>query len=143
VAVFPHRSVAVQVRSIPGTPLQLGAVGVSLNSKLTAPPGPSGLEPNIAPAPGQLSVAVGVPVCDGSVDSPHWRSRSGGQVIAGAVVSTKMMCWTQVAVLPHRSVAFHVRSIPGTPVHPAGVPALVKPRVTGPAQLSVAVAEPV
>src|SRR2546426_2138259 len=71
VAVFPHRSVAVQVRSIPGTPLQLGAVGTSLNSKLTAPPGPSGLEPNIAPAPWQLSVAVGVPVFDGSVESPR------------------------------------------------------------------------
>src|SRR2546422_11663955 len=54
-----------------------------------------------------------------------------------------MMCWTQVAVLPQPSVAFHVLSIPGTPVQEAGVGASVKPRVTGAAQLSVAVAEPV
>src|SRR5947199_154820 len=129
VAVLPHGSVAVGVRVIP---------------KGTAPPGRSGAAANIpVPAPPQLSVAVGVPVCDGSVDSPHWRSRSGGQVIAGAVVSTKMMCWTQVAVLPHWSVAFHVRSIPATPVHPGGVPALVKLIVTGPPQLSVADAVPV
>src|SRR2546426_5121222 len=138
VAVFPHRSVAVQVRSIPGTPLQLGAVGTSLNSKLTAPPGPSGLEPNIAPAPWQLSVAVGVPVFDGSVESPHCRSLSGGQVMAGAVVSTKMMCWTQVAVLLHPSVAFQVRSMPGPPAHPGGGPRSGEVDGTRPPPVSVA-----
>src|SRR5439155_20099776 len=79
----------------------------------------------------------------GSVASPHWSCWSAGQVIAGAVVSTKMMCWTQVAVLPQPSVAFQVRSIPASPVQPAGVAASVKSIVTGPGQLSVAVAEPV
>src|SRR6266705_962524 len=60
--------------------------------------------------------------------------------MAGAVVSTKMMCWTQVAVLLHRSVAFQVRSMPGTPAHPGGVPVSGKLSDTGPPQVSVAVA---
>src|SRR6058998_2962770 len=117
VAVLPQPSVAVQVRSIPGTPVQRG--GVPASAKV------------IATGAAQLSVAVAEPVLDGSVEAPHWSWRSGGQVMVGGVVSTKMMCWTQVAVLPQPSVAVHVRSIPATPVHPAAVGASVKPRVTG------------
>src|SRR2546426_7358488 len=91
----------------------------------------------------QLSVAVAEPVLPGSVLSPHCRCLSGGQVMTGGVVSTKSMCWTQVAVLPHPSVAFQVRSIPATPAQPAGVPASVELISTTPPQLSLAVADPV
>src|SRR2546426_11485143 len=91
----------------------------------------------------QLSVAVAEPVLPGSVLSPHCRCLSGGQVMTGGVVSTKSMCWTQVAVLPHPSVAFQVRLIPGSPVQLAGVLASVNAMFTGLPQLSLAVAEPV
>src|SRR5205814_8986274 len=97
----------------------------------------------ICTTPPQLSVAVAEPVWPGSVLSPHCRFLSVGQVITGGVVSTKLMCWTQVAVLPHPSVAFQVRSIPGTPAQPAGVPASVWLIDNGPPQLSVAVADQV
>src|SRR6266542_2396965 len=63
--------------------------------------------------------------------------------MAGGVVSTKERCWTQVARLPQASVAFQVRSIPGTPAQAIAVIASGKVIVTGPPQLSVAVAEPV
>jgi len=43
----------------------------------------------IAIVPLQLSVAVAVPVFAGAVEAPHCNSVSGGQVIVGAVVSTK------------------------------------------------------
>src|SRR5437867_2372302 len=128
VAVLPQPSVAFQVRSIPGTPVQLGDVPASVKSIVTAA--------------AQLSVAVAEPVLAGSVGLPHCSSRSGGQVMVGGVVSTNVMCWTQVAVLPQPSVAFQVRSIPARPVQPAGVPMSVKTMVTGATQLSVAVAEP-
>src|SRR5881396_3828598 len=124
VAMLPQLSVAVQVRSMPALPVQLAGVGASLKVMPGSPP--------------QLSVAVARPVLLGSVESPHCNCLSGGQVITGAVVSTKVMCWTQVAVLLHPSVAFQVRSIPGTPAQPAGVPASVWLIDTAPPQLSVA-----
>src|SRR5436309_1821543 len=129
VAVLPQPSVALQVRSIPGTPVQLG--GVPASAKV------------IATGAAQLSVAVAEPVLDGSVEAPHWSCRSGGQLMVGGVVSTKVMCWTQVAVLPQPSVALQVRSIPGTPVQLAAVAASANAIATGAWQLSVAVAEPV
>src|SRR5947199_91382 len=129
VEVLPQPSVAVQVRSIPGTPVQLAAVAASANV--------------IATGAAQLSVAVAEPVLEGSVEAPHWSCRSGGQVMVGGVVSMKMMCWTQVAVLPQPSVAVQVRSIPGTPAQPAAVAASAKVINAAAAQLSVAVAEPV
>src|SRR5919197_984424 len=129
VAVLPQPSVAVQVRSIPATPVQLAGVPASANVIVTGA--------------AQLSVAVAEPVLPGSVEAPHWSCWSGGQVMVGGVVSTKMMCWTQVAVLPQPSVAFHVRSMPGTPVQLAAVATSPNAIVTGAAQWSVAVAEPV
>jgi len=129
VEVLPQPSVAFQVRSIPASPAQPAGVGVSLNVTVTRPE--------------QLSPAVAEPVWAGSVDSPHWSCRSRGQAITGGVVSMKVMCWTQVAVLPQPSVAFHVRSTPGRPVQPAGVAASLNVMVTGAPQLSVAVADPV
>src|SRR5438093_12245151 len=99
VAVLLHPSVAFQVRSIPGTPAQPAGVPASVWLIDTAPP--------------QLSVAVAVPVLLGSVDAPHCSCLSGGQVMSGAVRRAGEMCWTQVAVLPHPSVAFQVRWMPG------------------------------
>src|SRR5213596_3525999 len=93
--------------------------------------------------PPQLSVAVAVPVFVGAVESPHCNCLSGGQVITGGVVSTKVMCCTHVDMFPQPSVAFHVRSMPATPVQLAGVAASLDVIVTGAEQLSVAVAVPV
>src|ERR1051325_4476277 len=97
----------------------------------------------MAGEPPQLSVAVAVPVLDGSVDSPHCNSLSAGQVISGLVVSTKVMCWTQVASLPQPSVAFQVRSMPALLVQLGAVAASVWVMAGVPPQLSVAVAVPV
>src|SRR5436309_915701 len=129
VAVLPQPSVAVHVRSIPGTRVQLAAVAASASV--------------ITTGAAQLSVAVAEPVLPGSVEAPHWSCLSGGQVMVGGVVSTKVMCWRQVAVLPQPSVAVQVRSTPERPVQPGGVAASAKVRATVAAQLSVAVAEPV
>src|SRR6266540_3623053 len=129
VARLPQASVAFQVRSIPGTPAQAAAVIASVKVIVTGPP--------------QLSVAVAEPVWLGSVGSPQLSCWSAGQVTAGGVVSTKVRCWTQVSRLPQASVAFQVRSMPARPAQPATGGASVKVIVTIPAQLSVAVAEPV
>ena len=69
----------------------------------------------------QLSVAAAEPVLAGSVESPQARTLSGGQVMTGGVVSAKLMCWMQLAVLPQLSVAVQVRSIPAWPVQLVGV----------------------
>ena len=65
------------------------------------------------------------------------------QMLVGGMVSTKVMCWTQVTMLPQVSVAFQVRSMPAFPVQLAEVAASVWLIVGLPPQLSVAVAEPV
>src|SRR5437773_1216529 len=126
---LPQASVAVQVRAIPGTPTQPGGVAVSVKLIATVPP--------------QLSVAVAEPVWVGSVGSPQLSCWSAGQTRVESVASTTVICWTQVTMLPHASVPFQVRSIPGTPAQPAGVAESVKLIVTVPPQLSVAMAEPV
>src|SRR3989440_12512400 len=84
-----------------------------------------------------------MPVLVVEVEAPHCNCLSGGQVMLGPVVSTKLICWMQVALLLQPSVAFQVRAIPGLPVQLAGVGASVKVMVAAPPQLSVAVAEPV
>src|ERR1044071_252002 len=92
----------------------------------------------------QSSCAVAKPVLVGSVDWLQARFRiSGGQVMAGALVSQKVMCWTQLVKLPQPSVAFQLRSIPCLPVQLVGVSVSVKVITTGEGQLSVAVAVPV
>src|SRR5262245_3812658 len=68
---------------------------------------------------------------------------SGSAEITGAVVSTKVMCCTQVATFPHASVAFQVRSRPALVVQLAAVAASVKVMTGVTLQLSVAVALPV
>src|SRR5689334_5806006 len=95
VASLPEASVAFQVRWMPAWPVQLPAIGASLWV--------------IAGFPSQMSVAVALPVLLGSVEAPHSNCTFAGQVIAGGVVSLKVMVWTQVTSLPQESVAFHVR----------------------------------
>ena len=56
----------------------------------------------------QLSVAVAVPVFDGSVLAEQAMVTLIGQVIAGARISWIVIVWVQVFILPHASVAFQV-----------------------------------
>src|SRR6266536_6133065 len=114
---------------MPALPVQLAAVGASLCVIVTGWP--------------QLSVAVAKPVLLGSVESPHARTLSNGQVITGGVVSAKVMCWTQVATLWQASSAIQVRSMPALPVQLAAVGASLCVIVTAWPQLSVALAKPV
>src|SRR5206468_1013869 len=86
VLVLSQASAAFQVRSMPALPVQLAGVAASLNVMAGVPP--------------QLSVAVAEPVFAGAVESPHCNCLSGGQAITGAVVSAKVMCCTQVLMLP-------------------------------------------
>src|SRR6266496_1435161 len=110
VATLWQASSAFQVRSMPGLPAQLAAVGASLCVMVTGWP--------------QLSVAVAKPVLLGSVESPHSRTRSSGQVMTGGVVSAKLMCWTHVATLWQASSAIQVRSMPALRAQLAAVGAL-------------------
>src|SRR5881296_1358909 len=112
VLMLPQASVAFQVRSMPALPVQLAAVPASVNVMAGVPP--------------QLSVAVAVPVLAGAVESPQASTLSAGQAITGLVVSAKVMCCTQVVMLPQASVAFQVRSMPASPVQLAGVAASVR-----------------
>src|SRR5437773_2363249 len=111
VVIFPQASVAFQVRSMPALPVQLAGVAASVCVMAGVPP--------------QLSVAVALPVSAESVESPQAKTLSAGQAITGGVVSAKVMCCTQVLMLPHASVAFQVRSMPALPVQLAGVAASV------------------
>src|SRR5258706_14593 len=98
VASLLEASVAFQVRWMPAWPVQLAASGASLWL--------------ITGALSQLSVAVALPVLAGSLEAPHCSCTLAGQVMTGAVVSTKGMVWTQVASLLQESVAFQVRWMP-------------------------------
>src|SRR6185295_674880 len=79
VEALPQASVAFQVRSIPGLPVQLAAVGASEWVIVTEL---------------QASVAVADPVLPGSVAAPHSRFLSGGQTRSGGCVSLNEMIWT-------------------------------------------------
>src|SRR5437899_11151971 len=91
----------------------------------------------------QLFVAGALAVLAGAVESPHASTLSAGQVMTGGVVSAKVMCCTQVLMLPQASVAFQVRSIPGWPVQLAGVPASAKVRSEERREVKVGGARPV
>src|SRR5258707_1213237 len=97
----------------------------------------------IAGALSQLSVAVALPACAGSLEVPHSNCVFAGQVITGAVVSLKVMVWTQVASLPEASVAFHVRWMPAWPVQFAAIGASLWLIAGCASHTSVAVALPV
>jgi hypothetical protein len=49
---------------------------------------------------GLQSIAVGVPVADGSVDEPHSTLTLGGHVITGGVVSVTMMSLVHIGIAP-------------------------------------------
>src|SRR5206468_10645828 len=106
-AWFPHAATAVHVT-------------VALRTGNVLPEG--GVHETFT-GPLQLSVA-----CESNVTT-GWSQPTAmfpGHVMTGGVVSTKVMCWMQVEVLPQPSVAFQVRSIPAIPTPPAGVRASVK-----------------
>ena len=89
VATLPQSSVADQVRS---TVKVLGqAPGMMLSTKSIVGAGP------------HSSVAVGVPVSFGSVDSSQFTVISGGQVISGRVVSRTVICAVHWINLPQVS----------------------------------------
>src|SRR2546428_1690857 len=69
--------------------------------------------------PPQLSVALAVPLLATLVDSLRCGCASAGQLIAGPVASTELMCWVQLAELLQLSVAVQMRSTPAWPVQVA------------------------
>src|SRR5207247_380419 len=89
----------------------------------------------------QPSCAVATPLALVLVSAGHSSTTSGGQVIAGLVVSRTVMVWTQVVVLPQWSVAVQVRAITLVPAQLL-VTASLYLTVTA-LQLSWAVAAPV
>jgi len=93
--VFPHSSVAVQVRVIVSVLPQLAAEA-SLKVIATVP---------------QVSAPVAVPVAAGSVGSVHSTVASAGKVNDGGVVSTTVIVWSKDVAFPHASVAVQVRVI--------------------------------
>ena len=56
----------------------------------------------------QLSVAVAVPVADGSVDAPQLTVTSAGSLMVGLVLSTIVMTCVLLLLFPAASVAVHV-----------------------------------
>src|SRR5262245_13646673 len=86
------------------------------------------------------SVAVATPVAFVVVSAGQSRVKFGGQVITGGVMSRTVSVWTQLALLPQRSVAVQVRAM--TTVLPQlVVMTSLKVTVAAP-QRSVAVAMP-
>ena len=74
--LFPHASVAVQVRVMTDSPGQLPATTTSDSEMVTAP---------------QLSVAVAAPVAALEAEPSHSMVVSAAQVMTGAVLSTTVM----------------------------------------------------
>jgi hypothetical protein len=97
--VFPQSSVAVHVRVI------------------TSPTWES--EYVIAGLTEQLSVAVALPVFDGSVEALQSIDTLAGQVITGSIVSSTVIVCVHSAQLPDASVALYVRVIVSGHVNPS------------------------
>ena len=94
--------------------------------------------------PPQSSVATTAESFGAGTRLAHWTVIFVGQlVITGALVSTKVISWAQVELLPQPSVAFQVRLIPGLLVQLVAAAASVKVMAMCAGQLSVAVAKPV
>lgn len=90
----------------------------------------------------QLSVAVAVPVADGSVEILHTADTSAGQLITGAVLSSTTMVTLHVAVLPQSSDAVHVLvSVYDCPQVPGNV-SVTMVKATVASQASIAIAKP-
>ena len=139
VLTLPHSSVAVQVLlKTPLCPPQPAITAALLSVKSNS----------IVPSALQLSVAVGIPVNEGSKDSSQLISMLAAQVISGFVISTTWMICSQISTLPHSSSAVHVLMIvPWCPPHSVSTALLLSEKVIvilfAPLQLSVAVACPV
>src|SRR5438093_986017 len=91
VVVFPHASVACQVRVATSVLLSVVFVTVLITCTVTA------LHVSVATGSSKLHAT---PICT---------VRSGWHTSTGAVASSTLTVWTQVAVLPQASVARHVR----------------------------------
>src|SRR5687768_14712141 len=100
VFTFPHLSLADQTRRI--NPVALQPVSWVLSTYVIVTSGE------------QLSVPVAYPVLEGCDESEQLIKTFEGQVISGSVSSTIQIICTQVDLLPHKSVADHVRR--STPV---------------------------
>src|SRR6266568_9252179 len=93
--LLPQASVAVQVRAMTLVPPQL-LVTESLKLMLTE------LQP---------SSAVATPVKLVLVSAGHSSTTFVGQVITGGVVSSTVIVWTQLLLLPQASAAVQVRAM--------------------------------
>jgi len=102
VALLPHRSAARYVRLMTNCPAQLLELTESpCQLTVTAPP--------------QLSLVVTLLVFGAGTWLAQLTVRLLGHVILGGLVSLTVIVWTQVALLPHWSVARYVRLMTNCP----------------------------
>jgi hypothetical protein len=101
--LLPHSSVDVHLRVI--------------NSVLAQPLTVLSTEPMLTLL--QLSLPVAVPLAATLVSAGQSSTASAGQLIEGAVVSTTVITWRHLVLLPHSSVDVHVRSIVSVLPQPA------------------------
>ena len=131
----PAGSVAIMLSStFTRTPPVSRTVAFGINE-----PGPT----SIAVAPVQLSVAEADPVPAGVLSSLHSIVTSAGTASTGIEVSTTVMTWSALVLLPQTSVAVHVRVIVDSFAHAPAAVESAKVIAGAASQLSVAVAEPV
>ena len=124
VLLFPQASVASQVLLIVYSCGQAPPVVTSLKST--------------AGAGSQLSEAVAEPVLAGSVLSSHSTVMLAGQrVITGGVLSSTVMVWAQVLLLPHASVAIQVRVMIDSCGQPPGTTDCANVTSTGTVKLMI------
>jgi len=69
--------------------------------------------------PLQLSLPLAVPLAAILVSAGQSSTASAGQLIEGAVMSTTVITWLHLVLLPHSSVDVHVRSIVSVLPQPA------------------------
>ena len=127
--LLPQSSVAVQLRVMTGAAAQLPAAMLS-DEVMTG-------------VPGQLSVAVAVPVSAAAVEASHSTVTLAGQEMSGATLSVTVIVWTQLPTLPHPSVLDQLREITVSPGQLPEATLSLGDTAAAPWQLSVAVAEPV
>src|SRR5262245_41038830 len=89
-----------------------GSVAFQVRVMVTVPPQPATVTSLwVIAGVEQLSVAVAVPVAAGLVSAGHSSVASGGQLIAGGVVSTTVIVAVQVAKRPLSSVTLSVTGV--------------------------------
>ena len=87
----------------------------------------------------QLSVAEAEPLAATLVSAGHSKVASAGATTTGAVVSWTVKIWEALALLPHGSVAVHVRVIVLATLQAPAASVWLNATATPPAQLSRAV----